>query len=241
MSASSSQQARRHKTGAKALPGKAGHDRTLYGVEMDVKDLRSMPSGTIPAGTKVVIMSGSNLEKFRAGFAKLGKSRPVRLKYSRRLDSRDDEPEATLEPIARIKEEAFQPGARARALLRGAEAIARDLEASGGTFDLDTVCGLTHLTRQGIHKRVSEGRLLAVPGPSNRSVYPVAQFRDDGRPAEGLKEVREALGTRSSWMLLNFLVNAEPRLNNRKPIDLLRSGRLDAVLEVARRVGAQGA
>ena len=88
---------------------------------------------------------------------------------------------------------------------------------------------------------LGEGRLLAVPGPSNRSVYPVAQFRDDGRPAEGLKEVREALGTRNPWMLLNFLVNAEPRLNNRKPIDLLRSGRLDAVLEVARRVGAQGA
>jgi len=240
MSASSNQQARRHQTtGAKATSDKPGHDRTLYGVEMDVKDLRSMPSGSVPAGTKVMIMGGSNLEKFRTGLGKLGKSRLVKLRYSRL--PRDDDSEATLEPIARIKEEAFQPGARARALLRGAQAIAADLEASGGTFDLDTVRGLTHLTRQGIHKQVIEGRLLAVPGPSNRNVYPVAQFRDDGRPVEGLKEVRQALGTKSSWMLLNFLVNAEPRLNNRKPIDLLRAGKLDAVLEVARRVGVQGA
>ena len=126
-------------------------------------------------------------------------------------------------------------------MLRGAEAIAEDLKAAGGTFDLEAVCSLTHLTRQAIHKQVTDGRLFAVPGPSNRNVYPVAQFDNDGRPVEGLKEVRDALGSRSPWMLLNFLVNPEARLDNRKPIDLLRAGKLEAVVEAGRRVGIQGA
>ena len=42
-------------------------------------------------------------------------------------------------------------------------------------------------------------------------------------------------------MLLDFLVNPEARLDNRKPIDLLRAGNLETVVEAARRVGIQGA
>ena len=151
------------------------------------------------------------------------------------------EPRRAHKTTPQIKASAFQPSARARALLRGAEAIAADLKAAGGTFDLKAVCSLTHLTRQAIHKKVIDGRLLAVPGPSKRNVYPVAQFNDDGGAVEGLKEVREALGSTSPWMLLNFLVNPEARLDNRKPIDLLRAGKLEAVVEAARHLGIQGA
>jgi hypothetical protein len=147
----------------------------------------------------------------------------------------------TDETSPQIKESAFQPGARARALLRGAEAIAEDLKAASGTFDLEAVCSLTRLTRQAVHKKVTDGRLLAVPAPSNRNVYPVAQFNNDGRSVEGLKEVRKAFGSGSPWMLLNFLVNPNARLDNRKPIDLLRAGKLDVVIEAAKHAGIQGA
>lgn len=34
-------------------------------------------------------------------------------------------------------------------------------------------------------------------------------------------------------MILNFLVNDEPRLDNRKPIDLLKAGKLNRVIEAA--------
>jgi len=42
-------------------------------------------------------------------------------------------------------------------------------------------------------------------------------------------------------MLLNFLVNLDARLDNRKPIDLLRAGKLEAGVEAARHFGIQGA
>jgi hypothetical protein len=207
-------------------------DTPVYGVELAVTDLKSLRK--LPADANVMIVSVGDYPKLELPRAKkkgFWRMRIVQAKDSRRTDE--------VSPL--IEESAFQPGPRARALLRGAEAIAADLKAADGTFDLEAVCRLTHLTRQAIHKQVSDGRLLAVPGPSNRNVYPVTQFNSDGRPVEGLKEVRDALGSRSPWMLLNFLVNADARLGNRKPIDLLRAGKLEAVLEAAGRVGLQGA
>lgn len=204
----------------------------VYGVELAGTDLKSLRE--LPADVNVMVVSVGDYPKLKLPRSKANgfwRMRLVRTKDHRKADKNSPQ----------IKEAAFQPGARARALLRGAEAIAEDLKAAGGTFDLEAVCSLTHLTRQAIHRQVTDGRLLAVPGPSNRNVYPVAQFNDDGRPVEGLKEVREALGSRSPWMLLNFLVNPEARLDNRKPIDLLRADKVDDVVEAARHVGIQGA
>jgi hypothetical protein len=207
-------------------------DIPVYGVELAATDLKSLRE--LPADANVMIVSVGNYPKL-----KLPGNRTRRFWRMRLVEAKGNGQTDGISP--RIRASAFQPGARARALLRGAEAIAEDLEAAGGTFDLEAVCSLTRLTRQAIHKQVTDGRLLAVPGPSNRNVYPVAQFNNDGRPVDGLKEVRDVLGSRSPWMLLNFLVNPEARLGNRKPIDLLRAGELDAVIEAARGVGTQGA
>ncbi|UIK08768.1 hypothetical protein [Neorhizobium galegae] len=116
---------------------------------------------------------------------------------------------------------AFEPDARSRAMLEGIRIAQEDLRDAGGAYDLDQVRTLMRgVSRQAIDKRVQEGSLLAVPG---------------------LKAVREALQTSNPWSMLNFLSHADVRLNNRKPIDLLKSGKLDVVLEAARRQGEQGA
>lgn len=100
---------------------------------------------------------------------------------------------------------------------------------------------LKGVSRQAIDKRVREGSLLAVPGPSNRRSYPAVQFNRDGSVVSGLKAVREALPTRSPWGILNFLVQPDDRLGGRKPIDVLKSGDIEIVTEAARRYGELGA
>ncbi len=135
-----------------------------------------------------------------------------------------------------------KPNARTRALLRGRLIAEQDIASSGGAVGLAEVRQIMNgVTRQAVTNRVKEGSLLAVPGPSNRRIYPFVQFVDGGSPVRGLKEVRAALGTTSGVAILNFLVNKEPRLGGRLPIDLLKAGDLDRVLEVARRSGIQGA
>jgi hypothetical protein len=140
-----------------------------------------------------------------------------------------------------IDKRAFEPDARSRAILRGVRMAEEDLRVSGGAYDLAAVQSLLHgISRQAVDKRVREGSLLAVPGPSNRRSYPTVQFLNDGSVIDGLKALQELLPTKSPWLVLNFLVNPEPRLNGRKPIDLLRAGKLEPVLEAARRMGVQG-
>ena len=140
-----------------------------------------------------------------------------------------------------IAASSYAPGPRARALLRGVEIAQSDLEEAGGAFDLEQVQALLHgVSRQAVEKRVKEGSLLAVPGPSNRRRYPALQFTRDGVVA-GLKDVQAALPTRNPWAVLNFLVRPDDRLERRSPIECLRQGEIAPVVAAARSMGQQGA
>jgi hypothetical protein len=144
-------------------------------------------------------------------------------------------------PHPGVRREAYDLGPRARAILRGREIAERDLQESGGAFDLDQVRRLLGgVSRQRVERRVAEGSLLAVPGPSNRRRYPAVQFGDAGEIVDGLKDVQDALGFDSPWAVLNFLVNPNDALAGDPPIALLRQGRAQAVVEAARRIGEPG-
>ena len=134
----------------------------------------------------------------------------------------------------------YQPGAKARALLRGIEIARQDLRESGGAFDLAQVTALLGISRQAVDKKVKDDALLAVPGPNGQRRYPVVQFTQEG-VVQGLKQTFAALPGASGWFRLNFLVNPEPRLGNVRPIELLQKGQVDIVVEAARHQGEQGA
>jgi hypothetical protein len=141
-----------------------------------------------------------------------------------------------------INQKAFEPDARAQALLEGVRIAQEDLRKAGGAYDLEQVRTLMQgVSRQAVDKRVQEGSLLAVPGPSNRRSYPTLQFNPDGTIVEGLKAVCAALPTKNPWTILNFLAHPDDRLQGRKPIDVLKAGNVELVVEAARRLGQQGA
>jgi hypothetical protein len=141
-----------------------------------------------------------------------------------------------------INQKAFEPDARAQALLEGVRIAQEDLRKAGGAYDLEQVRTLMQgVSRQAVDKRVQEGSLLAVPGPSNRRSYPTLQFNPDGTIIEGLKAVCVALPTKNPWTVLNFLTHPDDRLQGRKPIDVLKTGNVELVVEAARRLGQQGA
>jgi hypothetical protein len=142
----------------------------------------------------------------------------------------------------KIGKSAFEPDARARALLRGVESAQADLRDAGGAFEMEEVRALLNdVSRQAIDKKIKDGSLLAIPGPSNRRRFPTAQFNDDGSVVEGLRAVQKALGYSSPWSVLNFLVNPLDDLGGDKPIDRLRGGDTAIVVEAARRAGVHAA
>ncbi len=141
---------------------------------------------------------------------------------------------------ATIEPQAYEPDSRSRALLRGLEIAKQDLADAGGAFELAEVVALLHgISRQRVEKRVKEGSLFAVPGPSNRRRYPTFQFTRDG-VVEGLSEVQAALPTRNAWAVLNFFVQPDDRLGGRKPIDVLKAGDIELVVSAAQTMGQPG-
>jgi hypothetical protein len=146
----------------------------------------------------------------------------------------------TTKAVPQIEVDAFEPDAKARALLRGVELAQQDLADSGGSFTLEQVLKLLGVTRQRVHEKVQQGELFSVKAPGGRIRFPVVQFTQDG-PIEGLKEVVRVFPSKNPWMLLNFLVHPDSRLGDRKPIDLLKQGDTQPVVGAARSLGMQGA
>ena len=142
----------------------------------------------------------------------------------------------------RIDAEAYEPDARAKAILRGRAYAAEDLKAAGGAYRVEEVRALlNNISRQAVDKRVKEGALLAVPGPGGARRFPTAQFDKHGGLVKGLKNVQKALSFSSPWAVLNFLVNENDHLNRRRPIDVLCEGEMEPVIAAAMSVGVQGA
>lgn len=214
-----------------AVPGRSVIGPT-YAYEFEREVLSDRLKRTLPDDARFVVVTRKRYPASKiAGHFKLKRSGKAVVRWDINTLSK-----------AEVASEAYQPDAKARALLRGVRLVEQDLKSSGGAYSLAEVQILMRdISRQAVNSRVREGTLLAVPGPSNRAYYPAIQFTESGMPVEGLKEVRHALGTENAWMILNFLANADPQLEGRRPIDMLKSGELDKVLEVARRFGVQGA
>jgi hypothetical protein len=198
--------------------------------------IKALSGFKLPAGAHVAIVSSrpESVQEIR---------KTVRGRIARVTEVIEKEPgSARGDERPLVDKTAFEPDARSRAMLEGIRIAQEDLRDAGGAYDLDQVRTLMRgVSRQAVDKRVQEGSLLAVPGPSNRRSYPTLQFNRDGTVVPGLKAVREALQASNPWKVLNFLSHPDDRLGNRKPIDLLKSGELDLVVEAARRHGEQGA
>lgn len=189
----------------------------------------------LPEGVRVALVSSDPEAVKRVKLKGKRRFGPTRLLYAGavRKASRKSDPSA---------QDAFRPDARSQALLEGVRIMREDLRSAGGSYDLDAVRTLMRgISRQAVDKRVREGSLLAVPGPSNQRRFPTLQFNRDGTVVDGLRRVLQALPTKNPWTVLNFLAHPDERLDGRKPIDALRAGDVDLAVESARRMGHQGA
>lgn len=207
---------------------------------LDANPFEEVAGFQLPAGARLAVVT-SKPEMASSIARTVGKrfrGNSMVVRRARQLAKAKESAETT----STVNKAAFEPDARSLAVLQGVRIAQNDLKAAGGAYDLEQVRMLLHgVSRQAVDKRVQEGSLLAVPGPSNRRCYPTLQFNRNGSVVAGLKEVQDALPVESPWAVLNFLARPDDRLDGRKPIDLLREGSLSLVLEAANRYGEQGA
>lgn len=111
-------------------------------------------------------------------------------------------------------------------------AVSRRIEDWAGP-----VAGATELSREHGVARSSLNRwqhdddVIGLLKGTRKHVYPVAQFVD-GRPARGLRDVIALAGShRVAWL---WLIQTNPVLSGRRPIDLLKQDHVDEVVDAAR-------
>jgi hypothetical protein len=130
----------------------------------------------------------------------------------------------------------------APAFARGAMARLELLKQGGGVFGTDKVAEILDISPQAVIKRHSAGKLLALSLGRRGLRYPAWQF-DEARRAvvAGLEEVLSALSGHDAWMQNVFFLSPSSRLDGRLPLDVLREGKFEPVLDAARSFLEQGA
>jgi hypothetical protein len=136
--------------------------------------------------------------------------------------------------LAPVKE---SPELRVR--LRGAIARRELLELDGGVMSPSGVAELLGISRQAVGQRRAAGKLFAVEGPRGY-VYPVWQF-DGTSTLEGFDEILELLSGHDLWTQFIFFVRKNDAAGGRRPLDLLRKGKMEPVRRAARLHGLHGA
>jgi len=133
---------------------------------------------------------------------------------------------------------ANEPLATAR--LRGVERQQNLVEQSGGMLKGERVAKLLGISRQAVDKRRRQNRLIGLTQGRRGYAYPIWQF-EGGKTLPNLEKVLDQLRNQDPWMQLTFFLNANDRLEGSSPLEMLRSGKVEPVLEAATSYGEHGA
>jgi hypothetical protein len=139
-----------------------------------------------------------------------------------------------------LLEDLRQADPLAPAFIRGIEATRRLINDNGGALTAAQAAAHLGITRQMVDKRRHAGRLLAISTGRHGYRYPVWQFDDSG-VLPGLEDVFKVLAPHDSWMQVIFFVSRNERLGGKTPIQSLKAGELNLVLDAAAVYGEHGA
>ncbi|HWX21203.1 MAG TPA: hypothetical protein VN578_14985 [Candidatus Binatia bacterium] len=121
----------------------------------------------------------------------------------------------------------------ARAVVRGLEARQKLAEAEGGSLSSEDVARLLRMSKTAVLKRLEAGRLLAWREERLQAArFPRWQFDPHGQVQAGLEEVLAILNEDErlgAWGKILFFLQEKDSLGGRRPLDLLRAGKLKEV------------
>jgi hypothetical protein len=119
---------------------------------------------------------------------------------------------------------------------RGAETVAEILKRP----DMLTVRAFAALIRtspKAVNQQLKDGDVLGVRGTNRGMRFPRWQLTDDGRPLPGLRSLFQILGG-DPWTVFRLLTQRHNELNGQTALEAIKSGRLEAVQEIARNLRA---
>ena len=121
----------------------------------------------------------------------------------------------------------------ARAHVRGLEVRQQLAESEGGNLSSEETARLLQISKTAVLKRLDAGRLLAWREERLQAArFPRWQFDEHGHVLAGLAEVLTILNQNErldAWGKILFFLQEKSGLEGRRPLDLLRTGKLKEV------------
>ena len=125
----------------------------------------------------------------------------------------------------------------ARAQVRGLGVRQQLASAEGGSLSSEEVARLLGISKTAVFKRLEAGRLLAWREERLQAArFPYWQFDEHGQMLAGLEEALEILNQDEhldAWGKVLFFLQEKASLGGRRPLDLLREGKLEEVRTAA--------
>jgi hypothetical protein len=125
----------------------------------------------------------------------------------------------------------------ALAVARGMEARQKLAEAEGGSLSSEEVARLLRISKTAVLKRLEAGRLLAWREERLQAArFPRWQLDEHGQVLAGLTEVLDALNQDQSldaWGKILFFLQSKSSLRGKRPLDLLREGKVKQACQAA--------
>ena len=121
----------------------------------------------------------------------------------------------------------------AKAKLRGLKLKQQLIEAEGGCASSEEIAEMLGVSRQAINQRRQRGKLIGLSRGKGKYVYPLWQFTDLGKTLAGLETVLGQLSEVDPWTQVTFFLNPNLRLENKTPLEMLRMGEIEPVVESA--------
>lgn len=112
------------------------------------------------------------------------------------------------------------------------------LHADGGCVSATALATSLNSTSSDIKDLEAQGRIFSVPDGEERR-YPTWQFDQSGQPYDLISEVLRIWTPLNRYALLAFFVGGHEAFSEARPLDLLRDGRANRLLWLARYEAAQ--
>jgi hypothetical protein len=125
------------------------------------------------------------------------------------------------------------------ALLRGAETKREMLRSEGGVLSAPQLAAFLGITVAGLNKRRERNQVFWLE-VGDGYVYPAFQIGETAL-APGMREVLAAFTVDDPWMRVHFMLTGDQRLGGKRPLDLLRAGKVEPVVQAAAAYGEHGA
>lgn len=107
------------------------------------------------------------------------------------------------------------------------------LSADGGCHESSSLGLLIGCDIREIESLEEDLRVFSVPD-GDRILCPLWQFDANGRPYPGVARVLAAWKHENPYSLLAFFIDTHEALNRVRPLDLLRAGDIEALLDLVR-------